>query len=407
MNTPSDSNRLDYLDAVRAFALLLGVIFHASISFLPIFIGWAVMDISTSPVISVFMLVSHSFRMALFFLIAGFFSHMTMHRKGIAVFMKSRLMRIAVPFMAGWFLLRPLLVSGWVMGAESLRGDVHIASGLIAGFAALGQLPQGLFVGSHLWFLYYLLLVTGGVLILRSGVSLHRPTYRVVTRVTDAVNRWVAGSGLALFAVAMPTAACLWFMENWGMDTPDQSLVPDIPVLLVYGGFFVFGWLLHRQLPLIERFARLSWGRFGLAGVAMVAAVMLSGYQMQAGHPQYAWFRAGFVLAYALMMWSLVALSIGLFKRWFDRPSKTVRYVADSSYWLYLVHLPIVVWLQVAVAELPFHWSVKLTAIFLITVVIAMVLYDLFVRSTFMGATLNGSRKPRVLFRRFHRNRLG
>ena len=105
MSSP-EHGRLDYLDAARAFALLLGIVFHASISFMPMFIGWAVMDISTSDLVPIFMMISHSFRLALFFLIAGFFSHMTFHRKGAANFLQSRLVRIAIPLVIGWFLLR-------------------------------------------------------------------------------------------------------------------------------------------------------------------------------------------------------------------------------------------------------------------------------------------------------------
>ena len=85
-----------------------------------------------------------------------------------------------------------------------------------------------------------------------------------------------------------------------------------------------------------------------------------------------------------MMMWSLVSLSIGVFRRVFDKPSQAVRYFADASYWLYLVHLPVVIWLQIAFAELPFHWSLKLIAISILTVGISLVLYDLFVRSTFI-----------------------
>ena len=52
--------RLDYLDALRAFALILGVVFHAGLSFMPVFIGWAVMDINTSPAMGIFSLsVTH------------------------------------------------------------------------------------------------------------------------------------------------------------------------------------------------------------------------------------------------------------------------------------------------------------------------------------------------------------
>lgn len=399
MTIPSNSNRLDYLDAVRAFALILGIVFHASLSFMPIFIGWAVMDVSTSPVVPVFALISHSFRMELFFLIAGFFSHMTFHGKGAATFLKSRLVRIAIPFVVGWFIMRPLLVAGWIMGGESMRGDVHILSGFMAGFASLRDLPTGLFVGSHLWFLYYLLLMTAATLLLRAIVGWSKPAGDAVTRVADATTGWIANSRIALFAVAIPTAACLWFMPHWGMDTPDKTLTPHIPVSLVYAGFFMLGWLLHRQKHLIERFARLSWGTVTLAVVATIATAFLSRFAWESDHEHYTLLKASFALGYSLMMWSLVVVTIALFKRFLDRPSKTVRYVADSSYWLYLVHLPIVVWLQVAFAELSWHWSAKLAAISIITILVSILLYDLFVRSTFLGATLNGKRKPRVLFR--------
>src|SRR5690349_15431869 len=135
-----DNSRLDYLDATRAFALVLGIVFHACLSFMPIFVGWAVQDVSTSPLVGMFMTVSHSFRMETFFLLAGFFSHLTFHRQGGGEFVRSRVRRIVVPFVVGWFVLRPLLVSGFIMGSASLRGDVHIWDGLVGGFQTFSNL---------------------------------------------------------------------------------------------------------------------------------------------------------------------------------------------------------------------------------------------------------------------------
>jgi peptidoglycan/LPS O-acetylase OafA/YrhL len=131
-----------------------------------------------------------------------------------------------------------------------------------------------------------------------------------------------------------------------------------------------------------------------------MAAVLLSGFEGQPGHPQYPLIKALFLFSYAVMMWSLVALTIGVFKRLFNRPSKTVRYLADSSYWLYLIHLPIVIWLQIAFAEIPWHWGVKLTLISCITIAVSLLLYDLLVRASVIGQVLNGGRKARVLFAR-------
>lgn len=392
------NTRLDYLDAVRAFALLLGIVFHAALSFLPTYIGWAVMDISTSPFVKDFMMLSHAFRMPLFFLIAGFFSHRVLHGKGAGVFIKSRLVRIGIPFLIGWFIMKPLLVSCWVMGNESMRGDVHILAGLKIGFQSLGELPNGLFAGSHLWFLYYLMLVTASLLAIRYLMLALPRVKHALLAAADRTLSWTANKCWVLPLLALPTALCLWKMSNWGLDTPDRSLVPHMPVLLLYGSFFTLGWLLDRQPETINSFAHISLGRIVFGIIAIAVTLYFSRFQNDPGHPQYTAYRAGFIAGYACMIWALVMLTIGLFKRFCDKPNQAIRYIADSSYWLYLVHLPIVIWLQIAFAEFTIHWSLKLFAISTITIALSLLMYDLFVRSTLIGKVLNGRRKPRVIF---------
>jgi glucan biosynthesis protein C len=391
--------RLDYLDAARGIALMLGIVFHAIISFMPIFIGWAVMDISTNEFVPIFMLISHSFRMELFFLIAGFFSHLTFHQQGICGFLKSRLIRIGIPFVIGWFLLRPLLASGWIMGGQSMRGDVNILNGLLEGLKSLSELPNGLLVGTHLWFLYYLLLICVAVLLVRHLIGLHKPVRSELTQLADRLTVWLCNSRLAILVLSIPTACCLWFMDHWGMDTPDKSLLPHIPVSFLYGGFFLFGWLLHRQSSLIDRFASLTWGKFILCIISIVVTIWVSSFEMKFGHPQYILLKSCFILNYAIMMWSLVSLTLGLCKRIFTAPNQVVRYIADSSYWLYLIHLPLVIWLQITFAERPIYWLIKLVGISAITILITILIYDAFIRSTFIGAVLNGKRKSRYLFK--------
>lgn len=396
--TIQNNTRLDYLDAVRSFALLLGIVFHIALAYMPVFIGWAVMDISTSDFVPAFVLVSHSFRMALFFLVAGYFSHMTLHKKGMKSFVQSRLFRIGLPLLIGWFLLKPLLNSGWIIGAESMRGDVNIVNGLMAGLASLAELPHGFLVGTHLWFLYYLLLISASVVVLRTLLCVNDTANDYVSSWGDRIINRLSHSPWMLFVIAIPTATGLWFMQHWGLDTPDKSLVPHIPILMVYGGFFVCGWLLNRHASLIVSFAKISGAKIALCLLSITVSIYLSRFEGNVYHPQYTWFKAGFIFSYAIMMWSLISLSIGLCKKWFYRPRAWVQYLADASYWLYLVHLPIVIYLQVAFAELPFHWTLKLSSIFVITIGISLLIYDLVVRSTFIGATLNGKRKPRLLW---------
>ncbi len=400
----SPASRLDYLDATRAFALLLGVVFHASLSFSPYFMGWAVQDVSTGAIIMDFFVLSHSFRMELFFLLAGFFSHGLFHRHGTGPFLRSRLIRLGVPFVAGWFLLRPLLLSGWIMGAASMRGDYHFWAGIRDGFASLRQLPAGIFTGTHLWFLYYLLLATGLLLGVRQLVTLSARALggeagldRLRTR-ADILTDWVARSPWGVLVLVLPTAAALWQMRFWNMDTPDQSLQPHLPVLAVYGGCFALGWVFARRTDAITAFGRITLGKFLLLVIAAVATFKLGAIQGDPAHEHFQAAHLGFVVAYATLMWTLVALTLGIFRKFAAQPRPAIRYLADSSYWMYLVHLPVVVWLQVAVAEWPLHWTLKLALISGATIALALLSYDLFVRATWLGQILNGRRRERVLF---------
>jgi peptidoglycan/LPS O-acetylase OafA/YrhL len=216
-------------------------------------------------------------------------------------------------------------------------------------------------------------------------------------RRADALIAWLAASPVSVVILAVPTAVALWFMRLWSMDTPDRSLQPDIPVLIVYGGFFVLGWMLRRQPEMISRFARLTLVRWILAGIGIGAVLLLGPIEGDFGHPYRTAAHVAYALGYALTMWSLVFLTLGIFKKLCARPHPLTRFVADSSYWMYLIHLPVVVWLQVAVAEIPMHWSLKLGFISAFTIVISLLTYDLFVRSTLIGWVLNGRRRDRVI----------
>ncbi|MFT3867565.1 MAG: acyltransferase family protein [Nibricoccus sp.] len=403
---PIEAGRIDSLDAARAFVLILGVVFHASLSFSPVFLGWAVQDVSTSGLVLGFIQISHSFRMATFFLLAGFFSQGLLQRRGLAGFLRSRGFRLGLPFVAGWFLLRPLVVSGWIMGAMSLHGDYDFWTAIRTGFQSLRSLPAGLFVGTHLWFLYYLLLVTALTLVVRTIVGLFtRDPNETGTsgggwHRVDAAIAWLARSTWALAPLVGLTAWALWHMRRWGLDTPDQSLRLHLPVLAIYGGSFGLGWLFAREPGTIGRFGRLTLVNGVLAVLSGGAVLWLSRFQGELGQPYYFAAHLGFVIGYATLLWTLVSLTLGFFGKFFARPNAVVRYLADSSYWMYLVHLPIVVWLQVAVAEWLAPWWLKLAGISLATVALTLMTYDLFVRSTFLGALLNGRRKARILFAR-------
>ena len=94
MSSHEPAERLHGLDALRAGALLLGVVLHASLSFFPEQM-WIVADDSRSVGAAWLFFAIHLFRMTAFFLIAGLFAHMMLARKGWFGFAKDRVIRIA------------------------------------------------------------------------------------------------------------------------------------------------------------------------------------------------------------------------------------------------------------------------------------------------------------------------
>jgi peptidoglycan/LPS O-acetylase OafA/YrhL len=71
------------------------------------------------------------------------------------------------------------------------------------------------------------------------------------------------------------------------------------------------------------------------------------------------------------------------------------RYLADASYWVYLVHFPFVGLAQIAVARLPILTPVKFLLAATITVALSLMTYHVCARYTWVGEFLNGYRRQR------------
>ena len=101
-----DKKRYHDLDALRGFAMLLGIAIHALQSFIPIPIPVAPQDINQSPEIYGYVFnIIHGFRMPLFFLISGFFTAMLWRNMGLRNLLKHRAKRILLPLVV----MTPLL----------------------------------------------------------------------------------------------------------------------------------------------------------------------------------------------------------------------------------------------------------------------------------------------------------
>jgi len=149
-----EQNRLHALDAIRGIALLLGLLLHGSISFWPGLdsVGFPVSDNSKSMTLTYMFYVLHMFRMTVFFLIAGFFAHLSLTRKGYPVFLKDRFKRIAIPMICAWLVSLILMIPVVLWAASKIFGP---DSSQILQSAQQAAPAQPLLL--QFWFLYYLL----------------------------------------------------------------------------------------------------------------------------------------------------------------------------------------------------------------------------------------------------------
>lgn len=383
-------HRFHALDAVRAGALLLGIVLHACMSF---FLPIPAQDVSQSSSLAVLFYVIHMFRMSLFFMLAGFFAHMSLHRKGLSGFVRERCKRIVLPMLASWIVMAPLLGVITVWGLTRTFGDM---------VAEAPPMPDMGVPLTHLWFLYYLCLIYVGFLALRWFFGNTLGAIPGVNRSLDRLVQTLVGTFVGPLLLGLPLAWVFFTSAVWspwfGIPTPDFGLDPKLPAMTAYGLAFTVGWWLHRQPQLLHTLPSKAVPYLFTATALTALCLRLAGTVPSLEDPfagtAPAWHKPVYILAYvtAIWFWVFGLLATGL--RFLSAPSLRWRYLADASYWMYIVHLPIVFVLQVLVSQWSMHWLIKFPLILIITMIVLLLSYQWLVRPTRLGRWLGSSQRP-------------
>ena len=94
----------------------------------------------------------------------------------------------------------------------------------------------------------------------------------------------------------------------------------------------------------------------------------------------------------ALFSWLMVFGAIGAAQAVVRRPSPTLSYLADSSYWIYLIHMPLLGLIQVDLYRVPGHALGKFPIVLGLTLALGFASYQVLVRHSFLGMALHGRR---------------
>jgi glucan biosynthesis protein C len=388
---PKSEPRLPGLDALRSASMVAVVAAHAAYAYVACRLAglpWAVSDPKRSFAFDVICWSSISWAMPAFFTLGGFAAAAIWSSKGPRGFAVDRLRRIVAPALVALptVLLPSLAVwtCGWFVSG---RTDLTQIAGL--NFVDL-ELLDNQFGPAHLWFLEYLILMLGG--------------YGIVRLVTAGAGRRLpafAFSWMGPFALAIPTTLILWLGHAAnGLDPimdMRNSFLPNPLRLLHHAWFFAVGtWMFaaRDQLPRLKRlapaFLALAVPIFAIRAILMRddAETSLRGFS--------AWASVG---SAALFGWLSLLSLIGLSLRIFTRSTATIRYLADSSYWIYLTHFPVVGLAQVGLYPLPWPAWVKFAISLSATLALGLLSYHGLVRYWAIGRRLHGIRSRRIAAR--------
>ena len=365
------------LDALRGFAMMLGIVLHAALAYFLADEGadygafWP-QDDQQSPFSWIIFTFIHSWRMPTFFLLAGFFAHLVLDRRGDGYFVRDRLNRILLPLIVFGLIMAAIIPSIW---DSAFARELSLVTPL--------EIPPTI---GHLWFIYhlvYLYVILVAARWIASKIPRQLPLGRILLAIF--VNRWHVPLVILFSVITLGR-----FIENvedyllWPIGAWDfmYSLAP-----------FVLGYGLYKRREIVDSLASTT-STISLLSVATVAFSVQLVLTVVTSANDAAAEQWGVLLT---LMQSTVTVCytfglIGLFQLAFSAHSSWVRWVADSSYWVYIMHLPVVLIIGTLMFELPWPADLKFIIVCVVTGALGFATYWAFIRYTFIGTMLNGKR---------------
>jgi len=171
-----------------------------------------------------------------------------------------------------------------------------------------------------------LLELYAAVLVLRAAVVRVDKTGRIRLGI-DRLVALLVRNPLAPAVLALPVGIAFVADPKWlmwfGVRTPDSSLVTNAQAWIGFGTAFGFGWLLHRQMELIQTLERRWALNLLLATGLVVASLAIAGLTPRLTPIQDDTTRLVGAACYALATWTATFAVIGIALRFlsgFDAP---------------------------------------------------------------------------------------
>jgi peptidoglycan/LPS O-acetylase OafA/YrhL len=376
------SNRLHALDNLRAIMMWLGIVFHVAIIHI---VGASPLpwhDLVTSPLADFLVAFLHCFRMPVFFILSGFFVAYLSISRGYGGMLKHRLRRLGLPFVV-FLPLVLLAISPLITQYLSLMASEDFSA---SASIAQPDFDRPLIPTMHLWFTYYLMWFCGFAALF--GLAKNQVPDRLKALVSKGWGT-LTSSWWGFLVLSLPLAAAGSFYSN-GIVTPDASFVPRVTEFVYGGMFFMFGWVLYRRQEILLAFYARQWRRHALAGLGffLLAGALFDIAAKKPGQIAHLNVWIAFIYNSASWLWSFAL--IGFFMRYVSAQNRFLTYLAESSYRVYIVHLPLTVGFGILLWDTQFGAPARIAINVLATTFVCILSYQTMVRFTPLSALLNG-----------------
>ena len=361
---PTAHTRNFALDRSRTFLTLVVLIHHAVIPYT----HFGHTDPKSWIGFDAVVLATDSFFMAMFFFLSGLFVWPSLVHKAPHIFVRDRLLRLGMPFVICAFTIIPVAYY-----AIALRQQPGI------GFAAfwwktvtVGPWPSG-----PLWFIWVLMVfdLTASLL------------YRVSPKLLDPINRLSLRGFerpadfylfmLAVTAIVYVPAVAYYSQNRWFGLGPFDVQASRV---LLYAAYFFIGagiGAANFDRGLLSADGRLARSGWGWAIAALVPYCVLWGLiaikREILGNPDMLpnWYEASYGLFFVAFSAAILFAILGYFLRFKRSGFSILDPMQPDAYGMFLVHYPIVLWLQYWLFDFDLPAIAKALVAFLLTVALS------------------------------------
>lgn len=350
------------MDAARAILISLGVVLHSAVIFSTN--SSDLLHAETSlPFYTHIIKVIHSCRMESFFIISGFFSMMIIEKKGLNHFLKSRFTRLAIPLFFFGFTFNIIMV--WFAEHYYIQTNNRWGLDYILGGGWL----------KHLWFLslllaysliaYLLFLIIKKPQNIFKNIKINLIVYSFIIAALTLVFRQIH------YRIPAPPYGDAWLLFNKAK-------------FMYYISFYFFGIVLYLSKSLYIQVTEKGWLSFISIFLFFVLQFIFG--SNTDNHIPYI-IRSGLSFSYSTLV-------IYLFYIFFNKKKKWALNLSESSYTIYLFHMPVIIILGNLILRMHLPHYLSFLIICFISAYLPIVLHNkLIVKSNTLSILFNGKKK--------------